>query len=136
MSRMPFNPIPKSVQLGYSPGSKKRKPYRFKVGKVGRANSTANRKIAELWKEKAIFFCEIMVDKYVNETRRICVNTGFPGLQNVHRHKRHWYRNRLHLLYDYTQVARGCHYCHSYIESKSELTEKIFMEIRGDEKIS
>jgi hypothetical protein len=102
-----------------------KKTYLRKIGPIGEANLRANKDLTKIWKEKGIVTCEI----------------GLPGclkiwaLQNVHRHKRSWYRPNLELLSDFKQVLRGCTVCHQTIENDEELTDDIFMKIRGPEML-
>ncbi len=54
-------------------------------------------------------------------------------LTNVHRHKRFWYLRHPELLFDFNQVVRGCVACHNLIEHNKELTEQVFLKLRGPE---
>lgn len=92
------------------------------LGKIGKINQKANKKILVMFEEHNINRCEIQLPGCQNYI-----------LQRVHRHKRHWYRSCPELLWDYKQVVCGCHYCHEIIERDPELTEKIFLRIRGEE---
>lgn len=93
------------------------------IGKIGRINRTANRKIDQLFRDHEIRFCE----------------ARFPGcliswnLQRAHRHKRIWYRGQPEKLCAINQVALLCGHCHSIIENDRSKTEKLFLIIRGEE---
>lgn len=95
-----------------------------KVGKIGKQNIQANRKIKEMFIDKGITFCEVKLDG--------C--TPDYALTFAHRHKRVWYHSKMHLLSEYTQVVCACMSCHMKIEKDKNLTELIFQKLRGDEK--
>lgn len=95
-----------------------------KIGKVGRNNLKANKEIAQMWLDKGIDFCELGLT--------VCIQRMLP-LQNVHRHKRMWYRNQPEKLSDFKQVVRGCTACHNRIENDKQLTEAVFFNLRGSE---
>ena len=97
----------------------KRTPLR-KVGKIGKANLEANKRIKELELPE---YCEVQLSE--------CKMGMF--LTNAHRHKRAWYKGDVELLSDKKQVIRACVSCHEKIEFDAELTEKIFMNLRGEE---
>jgi hypothetical protein len=105
---------------------KHKKTYINKVGRIGRRNIEANKKIAEMWENMGINSCEAMIDE--NCTRNY-------GLTNCHRHTRIYYYSQPELLYDYTQVIRACLACHIFMEGKKQLTETIFEVLRGKEKV-
>lgn len=94
-----------------------------KIGKIGKANQKANRLLKIMFESKGITYCELRLDG--------CLGTF--ALSFAHRHKRHWYRGQLEKLHDFQQVALSCIKCHEIIEKDSELTEKIFKELRGHE---
>ncbi len=100
-----------------------KRSYLNRIGRQGKLNLRANRRIAEMWQEKKIFWCEIELEG--------CLQTW--TLQNCHRHKRLWYKHNQKLLYDYKQVIKGCQNCHNKIENNKELTELTFQELRGKE---
>ena len=92
------------------------------IGKIGRININANRKLKELYNDLGITYCEI----------------GLPGcdnffLQFAHRHKRIYYRSRPELLSEHNQTVLACCHCHSVIEKDKKLTEEVFMRLRGKE---
>jgi len=90
-----------------------------RVGKIGKRNIDANRKIKRMFLEKGITFCELKLEG--------CMN--WP-LQIAHRHKRVYYKDKPELLYDFGEVALACQLCHSKIEGDRELTEEVFNKIR------
>lgn len=96
----------------------KRSPLK-RIGRVGRANMEANRILRE--KLGHITSCEIKLDG--------CL--GSFTLANVHRHKRLFYKGDAERLSDTRQVVRGCQNCHDKIEHNKELTEAVFMKLRG-----
>ena len=97
-----------------------------KIGRQGEINIEANKIIAERWRKEGKDSCEIKLPGSPQ-----CLGTW--TLQNVHRHKRVWYRDRPELLHHRKQVARGCQNCHDKMEPSPELTEEVFNRLRGDE---
>ena len=95
-----------------------------KIGKIGKLNRKANRKLHELWIEKDIRYCEYPIP-------HLC--TQNMGLQNAHKHKRVWYRSKSELLYDYEQVVRICQRAHDLMEVSRRHTLEIFKRLRGPE---
>jgi hypothetical protein len=93
------------------------------VGKIGKLNQAANRKLKALFEEKEIYWCEIGLPG--------C--TGIHGLSFAHRHKRIHYRSCPEKLHDWKQVVLSCIHCHNRIEQDAELTEEVFMRLRGKE---
>lgn len=133
-AKKPWNPVRKplasrtklktySVLKSHST-LKAKKPMR-KIGKVGRANLAANKKIKLHIDESLLQNCEI----------------GFEGcLKNfaltiAHRHKRAWYKGDADLLSNPKQWVIGCVCCHDAIEHDKELTEKTFNKLRGPEEL-
>ena len=98
-----------------------------RIGRQGKINIEANQKIAEMWEEKGIDSCEI--GRIPFPRTRICL--GKFALQNVHRHKRVWYRKFPDLLHAFKQVLRGCQNCHDLVEDNEELREKAFRWLRA-----
>lgn len=93
------------------------------IGPIGKANIEARRIIAEISEEMNLIRCEIQL-------------TGCKEglyLAPAHRHKRIWYKGNADLLADYRQWVCACVVCHSKIENDHELTERIFLKLRGDE---
>ena len=89
-----------------------------------KVNRKANKEIAKQAEARGINYCEIGLSG--------CLRTWF--LQPAHRHKRRWYYDKPDkLLWDYKQWVVGCQKCHVEIEVDKELTEKIFLKLRGKE---
>ena len=92
-----------------------------KIGKQGKVNQNANRKIAELWNYHSIDYCE----------------ADFPHdcdgmITNAHRHKRSHYYNEPEKLSDFNEVARLCITAHQYLEHRREENEEFFIRLRGE----
>lgn len=94
-----------------------------KVGKIGKANIEARKKIAKIAEQKGLDTCELNLEN-------ICI--GWPRAP-VHRHKRAWYKGDVEKLSDYQQWLCGCQACHDFIEHKPIFTEELFMQLRGPE---
>ena len=92
-----------------------------KIGKRGRANLEANRRLKELYQDLGIRYCEIRLPG--------CLINNY--LQFCHRHKRDWYKGNVDLLSDYNQTVIGCQHCHDKIEVDKKLTEKVFNKLRN-----
>jgi len=89
-----------------------------RIGKIGRINIKARKKIAEIARDKDIRYCE---------------NCGGTfGLAPAHRHNRVWYRNRFELLWDYQQWVGLCQRCHGEIEGNREKTAAMFKKLRDE----
>jgi len=80
-------------------------------------------KLIKLFKEKGITSCEIKLDK--------CWGKNY--LSFAHRHKRKYYLDKPELIIEFNQVVSACPYCHNAIEDNKELTEQIFIKLRGQE---
>lgn len=100
-----------------------------KVGKVGKANLNANVIIKKIVEEEGLNYCEI--GKLGLPQFTDCMKT-WP-LQNVHRHKRAHYKGDAQQLSDRKQWVRGCQVCHDRIEHNKELTDEVFLLLRGSE---
>ena len=94
----------------------KRTPLK-RMGKIGKRNVNANRKLKDLFVSKGITQCEM------------CGSTF--ALSFAHRHKRIWYREFPELLSDFNQVLLLCVPCHEKIEYNKELTSNLFERLRG-----
>ena len=97
----------------------KRSPLK-RIGKIGKRNIEANKRIAEMWKEKGIYYCEVHLPG--------CLK-NWP-LQNCHKNKRDYYYSKPEKLYDYNEVVRACQNCHNLLEHDKKLTEKVFNDLR------
>lgn len=89
------------------------------LGKIGKINIKANRKLKKLFENKNIIRCEVCGSTYM--------------LSFAHRHKRLWYRSCPDLLSSFNQVLLLCIPCHEKIEYDREATESLFMQKRGKE---
>lgn len=96
----------------------KKTPLR-KVGRVGKANLEANKRLKDVL--QGIVTCEMKLEG--------CMG-GFT-LQNAHRHKRAWYKGEVELLSDYKQVVKACTICHELTEYNRELNREVFNKLRG-----
>lgn len=95
-----------------------------KVGKIGKINAQANRKLRKLYESQMDSLrCEVLRSK--------CTGNMFLGF--AHRHKRIWYRSRPELLASMNQTVIACTNCHMELEADKELTAQVFMKLRGEE---
>lgn len=94
-----------------------------RVGKVGRANQESRKMIADYAEEHELDHCELQLSG--------C--TGNWPLAPAHRHKRAWYKGDKALLADPNQWVAACQNCHDKIEHNAELTEEVFIKLRGAE---
>jgi hypothetical protein len=94
-----------------------------KVGRVGKANIAARKEIAKHAEKMNLKRCEIALPG--------CTET-WP-LAPAHRHKRAFYKGDAEKLADPKQWIAACTNCHDQIEHNAELTEQIFMKLRGNE---
>ena len=97
----------------------RRTPLR-KIGKVGRANLEARKRIAVIAQEKGLSRCEIDLHG--------CTRT-WP-LAPAHRHKRTWYKGDVELLSNFSEWVVACQTCHDAIEHNPTLTEEVFTRLR------
>lgn len=106
---------------------KARKPMN-KVGKVGRANIAANKKIKAHAEANSLDQCEICA-LGMEEFKDIeCV--GSFALTTAHKHKRAWYKGDPDLLSDPKQWVKACVTSHDRIEHDEALTEEVFSRLR------
>lgn len=95
-----------------------------KVGKRSKLNAIANKKLKRLYFDKDITFCELGFNN--------CTNNIYLGF--AHRHKRVWYYSQPDsYLWSFNQTILCCTNCHQRIEYDSELSEKTFIKLRGEE---
>lgn len=123
-----WDPIRKPLSRGTgltTHTSLKAKKNMRKVGKVGRANQTARALIADYAKIMDIKTCELELEG--------CLKT-WP-LAPAHRHKRAWYKGDPVLLAAPKQWVVACQCCHDQIEFDAQLTEEVFVKLRGAEII-
>ena len=103
---------------------------RTPLKQVGKINQKANRKIARMWLDKGIDFCEACT--VLNEMGLL----GWQCLQassNSHRHGRVWYRGKPELLWNIKQVIRACMKAHDFIDNNPVIREEVFLRLRGKE---
>lgn len=86
-------------------------------------NKLANKKIQEQCIQQDIYSCEL----------RLPDCWGNWECHPAHRHKRNWYLLTPELLFDFNQWVLACNNCHTKIEFNKELTEKVFIKLRGEE---
>lgn len=101
----------------------RRTPLR-RVGKIGRANIEANKRIRAM---KPVQRCELQIHPDCK---------GKLFLTIAHRHKRAWYKGDPVKLSDKRQWLVACVNCHDHIEHKPSLTEELFLMVRGPENLS
>jgi len=94
-----------------------------KVGKVGKANIEARKMIADKCEEIGLNRCELRLDGCL-------INWA---LAPAHRKKRMFYHGNAEELADYKQWVCACTPCHMKIENDEQLTEQIFLKLRGTE---
>lgn len=97
----------------------KRTPLK-RVGKIGRANIEARKRIAEICEDKNITTCEIRLNG--------CMGTF--GIAPAHRHRRGWYQGDQNKLADYNEWVAACQYCHLNIDADEDLLEETFARLR------
>lgn len=85
-----------------------------RIGKIGKANLEANKKIDEYFIENEIYSCEI----------RFNGCTGNYNLTRCHKEKRENYRHDLSLLSDPQEVILGCQHCHNILDDRSKTSKK------------
>ena len=95
----------------------KRTPIK-RCGKIGLANLQARKIISQISEEKEL-------------------NLGNWLLAPAHRYPRAFYKGSVELLSDYKQWICCCSMCHEKLDRRTaeskELTEEIFLKIRGEE---
>ena len=102
-----------------------------RVGRVGRANISACKKIAVIAAKEGLDYCEIG-RLYLPQMKMVeCL--GSFTLASAHRHKRAHYKGDPEQLSDKKQWVKACVNCHDAIEFDAELTDKVFGKLRGPE---
>lgn len=94
--------------------------YLKRVGKIGRRNLEANKRLKELYEEKDIRQCELrfhgcMVNNY---------------LTFAHKKKRVEYLSNPDGLSDFNETILACVHCHDKIEVSRKLTQSMFEILR------
>ena len=92
-----------------------------KIGKIGKLNAKANRKLAELWMARDILWCEY---PWPHDCKQ-----GM-GLHNAHKKKRVEYRSEPEKLWAYEEVVRVCQSAHDRMEKSRIHTREVFNELR------
>ena len=95
-----------------------------KIGKIGKINIEARKKIADMCESENLNYCELNISI-------ACFKTAY--LAPAHRHKRIWYRKCPEKLHDRKQWLIACINCHDKIEVDKKLTEEVFLKLRGKE---
>lgn len=90
-----------------------------RIGKIGRVNIEANKKLKELFTEKEITRCELCQSPFM--------------LSWHHRHKRLFYRGCPELLSEFNQVILVCAKDHDELERDKDYTKQVFLRLRGEE---
>ena len=96
-----------------------------KLGKQGKINIKARKKIAEI--------CE-------GNNWNTCL-LFFPGCLSeasapAHRHERAWYKGKPEqLLWDLLQWIPACQNCHDMLDKNKKKRELIFITLRGEENL-
>lgn len=101
----------------------KRTPLR-RIGRRGKINIEANKKLREIYADKGITRCEVGLEG--------CSGGLFCAF--AHRHRRVFYKNRPELLSSFNQTIWSCSNCHSKIDSDKKLSEEVFQNLRGYER--
>ena len=99
------------------------------VGKQGKINAKANKKIAQMWLDKDIEYCEVceIIYKLTGKLDWACLQAS----SNAHRHPRVWYKSNPELLWDYKQVIRACMSAHEFLDRNNDIKEAVFILLRG-----
>ena len=96
------------------------------IGKRGKINIVANKKLYKIYGEKEIDYCEAKLEG--------CKGTIF-GLTFHHKRKRYEYYNCIEKLAWFSETIRLCPACHERLERDKALSDKTFVELRGEEKV-
>lgn len=101
-----------------------------KVGRVGKANIASRKEIAKKAEAMNLTHCEVgpvLLQYGIN----VCLYNF--ALAPAHRHKRAYYKGDAEQLADVKQWVAACQCCHDAIEFDAELTEAVFIKLRGPE---
>lgn len=96
-----------------------------RIGKRGKYNLQALKKLKELFHELGITKCEVGLDT--------CLKDNF--LTWHHFKKRRYYYSRFELLSKFSQVLCVCLNCHDLLERDKELSEQMFTKLRGKQPL-
>lgn len=91
-----------------------------RIGKQGKINIKANKKLKEIYSEQGISYCEAQLEG--------CMDTF--GLSWHHRNKRVWYYDKPELLGSFNETILVCASCHPKLEADKELTKQKFNYLR------
>ncbi len=92
-----------------------------RIGKQGRINIQANKKLKAIYQDKGITSCEPILNG--------CMRNF--ALSWHHRKKRIEYYNCPEKLSDFDETILVCQSCHTKLEASRELTEEIFSRLRN-----
>ncbi len=99
-------------------------------------NIEANKSLDEIYEDKKLF--DICEAKIANNCLPKVIESYGKKLEMTyaHRHKRNWYKQKENrkLLGTFKQTIRACLHCHTALEASPELTEKVFLVLRGSEE--
>ena len=99
--------------------------------KQTKINIKANKKIAQLWIDNDIQFCEVCPVLYrLGHLDWGCLFAS----SNAHRNNRIWYYSHPERLWEFKQVVRACIPSHNFIDNEMpEIKEQVFIELRGEQ---
>lgn len=126
-AKKPWNPVRKPLATHTVLKAKKNIK---KVGRIGKANIEARSVIAKKAEAMKLTVCElgpVLIQYGIN----VCEYNW--TLAPAHRHKRAWYKGDAEKLADVKQWVCACVSCHDAIEHNAQLTEEVFMKLRGPE---
>jgi hypothetical protein len=92
-----------------------------RIGKRGKINLKANKKLKEIYAEKGIKQCEIIL--------KDCLSNWTLGF--AHKHRRFWYYNHAGLD-SFEETIMACTNCHHQIDTNKVLLEETFLRLRGN----
>lgn len=84
------------------------------IGKQGKINILANKKIKEMIDNERIVECELKF--------KGCL--GNWTLSPAHKEKRWWYKDKPELLWNRSQVLIACSNCHQILDDRSKTTKE------------
>ena len=85
-----------------------------KIGKIGRINFDARRKIATQCFDLGIETCEIRFPG--------CMGTF--GIAPAHKQPREWYRTKPELLYHRDHWRAACQWCHEILDNRAKTSKE------------
>lgn len=105
------------------------------IGKVGKANIAANKKLNKEYKSRGLFHCEIgAFFKY----QGVFADCWKIRQSYCHRLDRIEYRGDMEDLGKFEETIGGCIHCHTIIDKpeNAELKEKLFVALRPKDKMA